>query len=473
MRSPALRVFALVLCLMLPAAALADTYLSREDAVHVDFTLGVGLHADGFPESRAHLKDWETFFKRIDLRGSLDGQAFLEPESRVYLDGALRIDGKDTIPFIYDGYHSYRYLVSPMFMNDPIHFQMHNFFDFMLKPYYFMELPTQYLALFLYPNSTYFIADSFYTPVREMLDEARGEALAEADDRTNELAYTIPYERLFELCETLDYVTTDDELSRVYAYFDTMLAEIYASSAMTDTLSSLETVLDALDPEEQGMLVTETAGGLTCSFGDTEVFSKTVSGSVTGIHVRLPIPQDYWVTADYRCETTENGNEITASLTAEYGGETEFSLALAGSGLPAGGALSGAGSVTAALGGSLFEEIPAPQTLQFQWSRTASELPYDLNLTVDWLHPETGLPALSLYFSGVLSARDKSVFKEVWYPQNDFFSLNDMFLREYKERWTPTISAYLLPVVLEMPLGVIDDLVNYGLEKDILISLME
>ena len=66
MRTLALRVFALLLALLLPAAAAADTYLSREDAVHVDFTLGVGLHADGFPQGGAHWKDWETFLSRLD-----------------------------------------------------------------------------------------------------------------------------------------------------------------------------------------------------------------------------------------------------------------------------------------------------------------------------------------------------------------------------------------------------------------------
>ena len=94
------------------------------------------------------------------------------------MNGALQLNGEDTIPFVYDGYHSYRYFISPMFMNDTLHFQMHNFFDFMLKPYYFMELPTQYLALFLYPNATYYLADSYYTPVSEMMAEAREEAAA-------------------------------------------------------------------------------------------------------------------------------------------------------------------------------------------------------------------------------------------------------------------------------------------------------
>ncbi len=495
MRTLALRVFALVLCLVLPAAAAAAddnaTYLTREDAVHVDFTLGFGLHADGFPESGAHLQDWEAFLSRVELAGSLDGQAFLEPESRVYLDAALRIDGEPKIPFVYDGYHSYRYLISPMFMNDPIHFQMHNFFDFMLKPYYFMELPTQYLALFLYPNATYFIADSFYTPVKDMIAEAREEAMEEADGEVyldedsdalaedaevgdSETTYVIPYERLFELCEELDYITTDDEgYDRVYYYFDTLLAELYASYMMTDTLSNLEFVLDELDPDEAGMTVTETPEGMTCTIGDTEVFTRSSIDGVTEISLRLPIPTDYWMTVDYRCENTGGANDISVAAAVSYEDEPEVELTLTGQGLPAEGALSGGGTVTAEVDGNVFEETPQPLTLAFNWSRTAAELPCDLDLTVDWIHPGTGLPAFSVYFSGALSARDKSVFTEVVYEQNDFFSLNDMYLREYKDRWAPTVGLYLLPVALEMPCGVIDDIVNYMLDTDILISLIE
>jgi len=493
MRTLALRVFALVLCLMLPAIALADdndTYLSRDDAVHVDFTLGFGLHADAFPQSDAHLSDWETFLNRLSLRGSLDGQAFVTTVSRVYMDAALQIDGEDKIPFVYDGYHSYRYLISPMFMNDSIHFQMHNFFDFMLKPWYFMELPTQYIALFLYPNATYYIADSFYTPVKEMIDEARQDALDDADGDVylngdgeaaedeetggGELTYVIPYEQLFELCEGLDYITTDDDgYYRVYYYFDSLLAELYASEMITDTLSDLEFVLDELDPDEEGMTVTETADGMVCEIGGNEVFVKTVTDTATEISLRLPIPLDYELAFDYRMENTGNANDISAIASVSYDGDLAVSLSFTGEGLPAEGALAGEGYVTAEMDGYVFEEIPSPLTLTFDWSRTAAELPYDLDLNVDLIHPETGLPAFSAAFSGSLSEREKSVFTEVSYVQNDFFNLNDSTLQEYKERWAPTIGLYLLPVVMEMPCGVVDDIVNFMLDKDILISIME
>jgi hypothetical protein len=100
-------------------------------------------------------------------------------------------------------------------------------------------------------------------------------------------------------------------------------------------------------------------------------------------------------------------------------------------------------------------------------------MPYELDLTVNWIHPETMLPALSLHFTGSLDMRNKSVFREVEYLQEDFFSLNDMFLQEHKARWAPTAGLYMLPFLLEMPSGVIDDVVNYMLDTDILVSLME
>ena len=474
MKAIVLRILALMVCLLLPTAALAETYLTQDDATHVDFTLGFGLHADGFPQTQAHLKDWERFLSRLDISGSLDGQAFLQPESRVYMEAAVRMDGEEKIPFTYDGYHSYRYVISPLFRNDSVHFQMHNFFDFMLKPYYFTELPTQYVALFMYPNATYFIADAFYTPVEEMITEARADMLPESDAAPAEdSTYTIPYERLFELCETLDYVTTDDGAYRVYCYFDALLAELYASNMMTDTLKNLEFVLEELDPEEEGMTVVESAGGMVCTIGETEVFTKTVTDGVTEISLRLPIPMDYWMTFDYRCENTGDTDSISAVAAVTYEDELAVSLSLEGEGLPTEGALSGEGFLTAAMDGYVFEEIPAPQTLRFNWLRTAAELPCDLDLTVDWMHPDTGQSAFSVYFSGALSQRDKSVFVDVEYPQEDFFSLNDMYLQEYKARWLPTIGLYMLPIAMEMPAGVIDDTVNFLVDTDLLISFVE
>ena len=520
---------AVALCLLvLPALTLADTYLPDGPVTHVDFTTELKLHADGFPASAAHLRDWETFLNKLDLRGSMDALAMLTPESRVYLNAALRLNGKDQIPFVYDGYHSYRYLISPAFNNEVLFFQMHNFLEFMLKPYYYMELPTQYLGLLMYPEASYYIGDSYYTPVAEMLENARQEALdaqadaasgdAQAADAAAEtpdaeaetpaaagptaanglgaavdgvkaastglgtpasetLTYTVPYEDLYELCETLDQVGSDqnDDLSRAYFYFTCLLTEMYASDMALDMLGNLETQLDALDPDQQGMLVIETPDSLSCKLGDTEVFSRHSDGKATNFHLDLPTTEGYTVLFDYAWTPDADGvgAALDANLTVTMDGQPALTLEAKGEGLPCEGDLSGKGKLTFKASGYTFTSEVPPVELDFDWVRDAATLPYTLDLNVDWIHPQTSKPAVSLHFNGAFKAEDKSVFVEGQYPQNDFFNLNETFLNEYKDRMTKTLALKLAPILLETPGGVIDDVFKFMDQTDLLVSLIE
>ena len=136
--------------------------------------------------------------------------------------------------------------------------------------------------------------------------------------------------------------------------------------------------------------------------------------------------------------------------------------------------MAGEGFVTAEMDGYVFEQVPRAQTLHLPLVAHggAAALRSEPDRRIGSTR-KPACPRFRVYFDGSLSARDKSVFQEVVYEQNDFFSLNDMFLREHKERWTKTMGLYLLPVALEMPGGVIDDFVNFMIEKDILISLIE
>lgn len=557
---------ALTLCLLAPLASAGadDTYLPDGEVTHADFSLGLSLHADGFPASAAHLADWETFLNKLRLRGSTDILALFTPDSRTYLKGALQLNGKDQIPFVLDGYHSYRYLISPALNNEPIFFQMHNFLEFMLKPYYYMELPTQYLALLLYPDAAWWIGDSYYTPVAELLASARQAALngdsapaadsqsdvssdddsqaaddsAVADDSadstddsanvtaddstadvsggntadsanvatdsaqpadtdpsiaviggadgptsivvadsavTGTLTYTIPYEDLYELCENLDLIVNDDtDLSRAYFFFTCLLTDAYASDATLEILGALENELDNLDPDAQGMTVTETPDEITMAFGDTQVFHKTTAGGITAFTLTLPTAEGYTLTFDYRWDpTAATGATLSAALALATDGAETIRFTADGQGLPRTGDLSGNGSLTLAATGSALSTPLSPVQFAFDWSRDAAEKPYTLNLNLDWIHPQTQKPALSLHFNGKLSTVDKSVFVEGSYPQNDFFNLNETFLDDYKARLLPTLALKLAPIVLEAPAGVIDDLYRFANATDILVSIVE
>ncbi|MDD3213452.1 MAG: hypothetical protein PHY64_07250, partial [Eubacteriales bacterium] len=521
----------------------ADTYLPDGEVTHADFTLGLSLHADGFPQGRAHLSDWEAFLNKLDLRGSIDSLALFQPYARTYLNGALRLNGKDQIPFVYDAYHSYRYLITPALANEPMFFQMHNFLEFMLKPYYYMELPTQYLALLLYPDAAYWIGDSYYEPIREAFENAREAALTgetptvdetagetteetapEGSDSTADtaaaadadsaetatpdefqvqpeagdvaiiggadgptqiyiapgaedgaLTYTIPYEDLYELCENLDLVVNDDvDLDRAYFFFTCLLTEMYASDMTLDILGNLENELDTADPDESDLIVTETADSMTATLNGVELFRKTTTDGVTAFTLTLPTSAGYVLTFDYRWDpTAETGAALSAKLNVTIDGETAVELAADGTGLPREGDLGGQGSLTLTASGYTFENEIPPLMFNFDWARDAAVKPYTLALNIDWIHPETLKPAISLHFNGTLSTVDKSVFTDGQYPQNDFFNLNETFLDDYKAELMPSLILKLAPIVLNTPAGVIDDIYRFTKETDILVSFVE
>lgn len=468
------RLFILLLCAALPCGAIAQSAAPEETVTHATFTLSAQVHADGFPPVEAHLKDWETFLNKLTLTGDLYGIRFLQPESRVYMEGALNIDGVEIIPFAYDQYGASRYFISPILRDNPVLFQMNSYYEFMLKPFYYLGMPSNYIAILTYPSGTYYIVDSYYTPIRDMIAAAREAALSDAAETPIELQYTIPYSTLLALCGTLNAVALEDTITkRVQMYLDALLAELYNSDVIFEIMSHFELFLANADPEMKGLLVTETASGMVCTLGGQDVFSKRVTGNQTEILFDLPLPDAYRISLTYRSETLGSATNVSAGVTVSEGGETAISVSMEGTGLPVDGALHGEGTVVFSIGGREIYEVPAPLTMAFRWSRTAAELPYDLDLSIDWLHPQTGLPAISVEFDGALEAGDYSAFSDKTYNLQNFFWLNPTLLEEHKKHWGPSILAYMLPVALEMPIGVIDDVVDFLLDSDILISIAE
>lgn len=447
------RIATALLCLcLLPAAAVAQGPVTESR-----FTLQVGLHADGFPESTPRLRDWEAFLGKLSIRGYVNTMDFLQPYSRVYMNAGVYLNGKERLPFVYDGYHSYRYLISPAFKNDSIHFQMHNFFEFMLKPYYYMGLPTQYIALFLYPEAAYYVGESYYTPIAEAL--------------AGEGSRTVSYERLYELCETLDMLVNEDpHYERVGMFMTCLLAETYTVESTLSFLGALEDYLDFLDPNQEGMRITVEGNRETYVLGETTLLEKTQAGDALSLALNLPGPDGYLLHLQYDWSPTAQGALLSGKLTVALEEDEVLSLSLEGNGLPCEGAAQGEGRLTLAVSGSSLEASPAPQTLALRWSIPQSQ-EKTVDLSLDWLHPGTGRPALSLAYTAGMRQVEESVFVEGSYPQQDFFSLNEGFLEEYKELYAPTLTLALVPFVLEMPAGVLDDIVEFASETGILDSL--
>ena len=212
MKTTLTRILALCLCIcLLPVVAFADRFEDVNDGTpvtHSDLELSFRLYADGYPDDGLmHYQDWENFLNKLGLRGSMDTQSFPNPFDRVYFDGGLYLNDKLTIPFEYDGYSSFRYVRSPALGGASVHFQMFNFFQFMLKPYFYMYMPTQYIALLLYPEAAVELWNRYTQPVTESIAGKKN----------------VSYADLLALCEKLNNVVLEDDYDKAYYFFTCLL----------------------------------------------------------------------------------------------------------------------------------------------------------------------------------------------------------------------------------------------------------
>lgn len=434
---------ALAVCLafcLLPTLALAyngdDTPVTRSD-----FSVRLRLYPDGFPDDgAAHYADWAAYLDKISLRGVQDTQHLLMPLNRVYFDGGLYLNDELTLPFTYDSYITFRYVRSPALGGASLHFNTINFLQFMLKGYYFMGLPTQLIALAMYPESPIEVALKYRDAAAPFL---RGEG-----------SRTVSYQEMQALCQQLDLLVQEDTNDKVYYFFTSLLIDLGASDMMLEKLACWEDWLEAMDPEGEGLRIEADGESETWTLGQTTVFDRDESGFIA----TLLDAEGY----EYILECRRDGDALDAQLLVTLEEEERLNLTLTSEGLPMDGALEADGWVEMSLTGeALYEEVP-DQRFLFRYARDAQALPYHTSLEVDWVHPETVEAALGLCYQADKEEQPSTVLIERRYDdQDDFFHLNEGYMEEYKERFGKTLVLAALPFALEMPLGLYSDIVAF------------
>ena len=442
---------ALLFCLcmaLLPLNALA--FSDGTPVTRSDFSLTFRLNADGCPDDGlAHYQDWEDFLQRLSLRGQMDSQSYPDPIDRVYFNGGLYVDESEAIPFEYDAYGHFRYVRTPAFGGASVHFNMFNFFQFMLKPYNYMYIPSQYAALILYPEAAIDVWRKYAQPLKETVQGVQ----------------TVSHEELYALCEQLNNLVLEDDGEKIYYFVTSLLIDQGFDWTAMEKLACWDSLLAFLDPDMQGMTIVSAENRTAWSFGDTTVFEKTVSQQETVWTVFLPDPDGYEVNV----ELVQSGAAYELSILILLDGEEYMNLSAGVSDWPAEGKTSAQGEAWLEVtGDGLYQEI-APIRLAYSYSRTANELPYDMKLSVDLLNNETQKPTLGFTYQAAAEQMPDTVLVERSYDdQEDFFHLNESFIEEYKQRFAKTIVLAAAPVALAVPSGVISDVIAYMEETGIL-----
>lgn len=414
------------------------------------FTAGLQLHADAFPaDGLTDFQGWETLLNKLKLTGTVDTQRLFDPFKRIYLDGDLLLNDRSVIPFIFDGYYNYHYIRSAAINGQSIHFQMNNFLEFMLKPYYFLGLPTQYIGLLMYPEATTYMVQSYYGPLKELC--------AGTGNRQ------ISYVQLYELCEELNIVAIDDpEAMRVYYYLTALLTELQMADSTFEAMCQLDSYLDFLDPTQDGMTITVTGNTETYRIGEYTLLTLIRDGDKTAFTLTLPSPEGMTLQADYHYGPQASGADAMVRVKVMNESEQRISLELVLTGLPREGDTQSVGKVRFTAGGSALGDVETRVAFDFSLLRSASEPPYQADFRLDWIHPVTQKPALTLNYLADIEMHGPEALSEHLYDNLiDFFHLNESYIEEYKRAFAVPMALAVAPIILEMPAGVINDILRF------------
>lgn len=460
------RALALLLALcLLPAAALGEAASLAEEwpvdssaVTRADFDLSVQLHADAFPaDGLTDYRGWETFLSKLRLSGVIDLQRFPRPNNRMYMEAQLLLNDRELTRFSFEDYWGFRYVRSPALCNRSIHFQMNNYLEFMLKPYEYYELPTQYIALLTYPEVTAYLAECYEDVLTPYL---HGEGNR-----------TVSYDDLYQMCQELDTVMTDAKAEQSYFFLLALLIDLGMADQVYDGLSYLEDYLDWLDPEQEGMTITAQGDTDRYEVGGHVLFTRTRGENGLSFRLSLPTENDEELALEYdQTPGANGGTDVNARLTVSVEEETLIDLTLNADGLPGETDTQAVGKLNFAVSGSAVEENA--YAFQFRLTRSAAQPPFHVTFGVDWLHPETEKPAFTLLYSADVEMKDESALVDRTYDnQNDFFHLNDNYLEEYKRDFALPLAFTAAPVLAEMPSGVLNDILRFCDETGILATL--
>ncbi len=463
------RFIALLVCLcLLPVGALAYKGLPESDApiTNVQMDVRFSLDPDAFPQDgAADYQGWKTFLDKLSVQGVMDIQQPLTQDVRACFEGGLYLNGEETIPMLVDVHSFYRFFQSPLIRNDGMYFQMLNFLEFMMKPVYYMGLPTNYIALLMYPETSVYLANKYYPPLAALV-EGEGER-------------TIPYEDLYNLCLEWNTVYENDIENnyRLFFYLTCLLYDLGVNYDVYEQLGDMTAYLEFLDPEQKGMRITSRSNATIYTVGDTEVFIRR-DGEARNFTLKLPDPYGNLLTFTSKEIIRDwQGDNWTMSLSIQKPGEEDpaqleeyLDLVLDMERMPLREHYTTSGTVTfSATGPALRDDFS--MKLAVDMNRTDIELPNQTVLTVALIHPQTEQRCVSATIDLIMGEKEENDFVDRGYAYDDFFHLNEQVLSQFMHRYVPSVVSSLLPVVAEMPAGVINDIIHFAETTGILASL--
>ncbi len=430
-----------------------NAFASTEKSI--DYSIKFALNENGFPENTKNIKDWKITFDKLKLVGNADiKNLFYKEDELIISDNNIMLNDKLLLNFNTNGNQQYLWLKSKSIPPFKPFLNMFNFYEFMLKGYFFMGLPTNSLAIVGYPYGAYrafrpfynLMYDSFYT------DESK----------------TFSYEELSEFATKIGSLLDEEHVSM--QFIRTFFIENgFNDSLYYDLMSFPEYISSTF--EGQSMEVLVDGGTKTYTIGDITIFKSVKTNEAYSFALYLPANMSGYTTKiNFNYTKENNAYNLNTNLDISMEDLSFVNISFDANGLPGDGVNNGKGDINFSVGGDLYGETKETK-FNHNWTLIEKDKQKNINLNLGYIHPETDKACVDTNLVFNIKPFEGTFPKGDVLNGEDFFSLNDESLASYISMLKPYAKRLIAPLLIELPKGVINDIWDYMDSNGILATL--
>lgn len=423
----------LILCLLCPLLAAA------EEVTQVDFDIDLQMNPEAFPsEQQKTAQDLKTGLDKLGLKGILTKA----PNGWFDLDGNVLFG--DEAAFTLDIRSTSRWMeISSDLLGDTkLSLMMDAYLEFLLKPYNFLGLKTQYFGLLTSPHATYEPWGLFMNVVNRYCG---GEGTRQIE---TEQLVACAY-------ELSDFMETNRDMTQ---WLMAALMDVGLDSTVSDYFYALPEWLEE-NADEDGLLIRVDGNTTTWTLTGRTIVTHTRSEMEENLIISMPeIEGIAFKLAHIR--TLEN-ETLTIFLSSEEEG-TLLDLKAKAIGMPTRELNKGTSDLSLSISG---EYIAAPinEAGRIDWEWDVSREPEMLVAAVHWLNAESA-PKLTINAHLMLREGDKRLFNHAEAELQTgihVFSLYEDSLESLFSDIKQPLLEKLLPLYFKLPVPFLEVIIDW------------
>lgn len=436
-----LKKFICVLLILIVSSQIAiKSVYAIVDHNRIEFSTRLEVN-DGFSYLTPNHKSWKEFLEKFKLSGYAIYKDLFTVNEQIYMASNIYLNNRFLLDLDYTGNQQFYYIGSNA-LNEKLHFNGYNYYEFMLKGYFFLNLPTPKIALLTYPYGLYMA----YKPINDFL--------IHYVDPIKENT-TIPYKVLLE------------NISGIKSFFDKQYLSYQITrsatieSGITDLLyydfSTADQYLTSF-AENKDLHINVDGDTKTFEIAGYEIIKYTKNDKENTLSINLPpSPNGISYVATVSSILNSNGNyDLTAHLSLQMDGSDYFNVKATGTDLPSSTSAVANGNIQFIMSGD-----GLGKTEELNFSHILSQTKDNkFNFKLSYIEPKNHTEAISMIIDGQKKHIEQKtgMLYKIGFNDEDFFSLNDQSLKSLKNTLKSYIKKVAIPMLIETPDRVIDDL---------------